>query len=237
MSEETRPIRPSLTRYLDLRRTDPHLFHNPSSHGFMIVLDEESIREIEAQVAGRLMQFGHPTEWAEVGIVYEDQYLLILRDAVVFPDGERDTYIRILDKLGRAPGVAVLATFDRRVVLVRHFRHATRSWHLEIPRGFGGEGGSPQKDARREIEEEIGGSVRAIRSLGVMHPNTGLSAEEVHLLSAELESIGLPERHEAISELVEVSLPELERMIADGSITDSFTIAAYSRAKLLGMLD
>lgn len=40
-----------------------------------------------------------------------------------------------------------------------------------------------------------------------------------------------------ISELVEVDVGELERMIiADGRVTDSLTIVAYSRAKLGGIL-
>jgi ADP-ribose diphosphatase len=236
MSEPPPATRPSLARYLELRRSRPHLFENPSSDGFRIVLDEGSIREIEAEVAGRLQRLGHPTEWGEIGIVYEDQYMMILRDAVVFPGGHRDTYIRILEREDGAPGVAVLATLAGKVVLVRHFRHATRGWHVEIPRGFGGEAGSSEESARREIAEEIGATARDLVSLGVIHPDTGLSAAAVHLWFAELESVGRPETYEAISELVEVNVAELEQMIADGRITDSFTISTFSRAKLLGLL-
>jgi hypothetical protein len=32
------------------------------------------------------------------------------------------------------------------------------------------------------------------------------------------------------------SIPELEKMIADGEITDGFTIAAYTKAKLKGLI-
>ena len=136
----------------------PHLFDNPSSNGFRILLDEDSIRAVEAEVTQRLAQQGRPSGWAEVGIVYEDQYIVVLRDAVRFPDGHLDTYIRILPRDERPSGVAVLAMLDGRIVLLRHFRHATRAWHLEILRGFGSPGSSPEEDARREIAEEIGAS-------------------------------------------------------------------------------
>jgi ADP-ribose pyrophosphatase len=90
--------------------------------------------------------------------------------------------------------VAALATLAGRVILVRHSRHATRGWHLEPPRGFGGESSSSEENARREIAEEIGATVGDLVSLGVTHPYTGLSVTAVHLWYTELESVGVPER-------------------------------------------
>lgn len=69
-------------------------------------------------------------------------------------------------------------------------------------------------------------------SLGAMHPNTGLSSDRVELFQAEIESVGESDKHEAIDEILLADVAELERMIADSEVKDSFTIVAYARAKL-----
>jgi ADP-ribose pyrophosphatase len=49
-------------------------------------------------------------------------------------------------------------------------------------------------------------------------------------------SVGEMEIQEGIENPIWVSVPELEKMIADGEITDGFTIAAYTKAKLKGLI-
>src|SRR5262245_27703961 len=59
----------------------------------------------------------------------------------------------------RHPGAAAVVPVDRdgHVVLVRQYRHATRSWLLEVPAGKLDRPGEPPIDcARRELEEETG---------------------------------------------------------------------------------
>ncbi|MGP3928192.1 hypothetical protein [Streptomyces sp. 8N616] len=69
-------------------------------------------------------------------MVYEDAYVMLLRDPVRFPDGRTGTYIRSVSAM-QEPGCVVLPLLGGEVVLLEHFRHATRSWHWEVPRGFG----------------------------------------------------------------------------------------------------
>jgi ADP-ribose pyrophosphatase len=223
-----------LSKYLRLERRDPALFTNPSTAGFTIVLDRPGIRSVEEVAAQRLAQDGHPQEWSRVGVVHEDQYIMVLRDAVLFPDGRLDTYMRIIPKHGG--GVAVLPVLDTNVVLVRHFRHATRSWHLEIPRGFLSKRTPPSSGAAEELFEEIGASARTMSSLGTIYPDTGVSSDCVELFYAKIDSIGEADAHEAIDEILPVEVGDLESMIGDARLTDSFTIAAYVRAKLRGLL-
>lgn len=123
--------------YLALVRARPELFRNPEGAAFVILLDEAEIRQAEAHVAGLLAKVGAPKEWAEVGIAFRDQYVLLLRDAVRFADGSLGTYIRMVAPENSFQGVAILPVWQRQVLLIRHFRHATRAWHLEVPRGFG----------------------------------------------------------------------------------------------------
>jgi ADP-ribose pyrophosphatase len=212
------------------------MFANPPGAGFFILLEADEIRHAETQAVQRLADKGLPSVWAQVGVVYEDQYLLILRDAVRFADGQYGTYIRRVARADSVPGVVILPVYNGLVLLTHHFRHATRAWHLEIPRGFGTKGLSNEANARRELEEETGGSASRLISLGQMHVNTGMSSECVELFYAETISIGQPDIHEAISEVLPINLTEFERLMRKGEITDGFTIVAYTRAKLCGLL-
>jgi ADP-ribose pyrophosphatase len=224
-----------LEDYLDFAQANPALFANSSPGGITILLDEKEIREVEEQTVRRLTTQGKPAEWARVGIVYRDQYLLILRDAVRFPDGSLGTYIRLVNQYPGVLGVAVLPVYQGQILLVRHFRHATRLWHLEIPRGFGQEL-SAEEDAYREVLEEIGGQIVHLVSLGHVYPNTGMTSERVALFYAEVETYGNVEVVEAISEIVPASLSEVERMIRSNEIEDGFTLTAYALAKAKSLL-
>lgn len=225
----------TLEPYLRFAREHPWLFINAPEGGFTVLLDEADIRAVEAQTAQRLAAEGLPAEWATVGVVYQDQYLLLLRDAVRFPDGALGTYVRIVSATPGNPGVAVLPIYRGEVVLIRHFRHATRTWHLEIPRGFGEQGSAPEESAAREMAEEIGATVSHLTPLGSVYPDTGLGAAFVELYIAEIAAYSEPEAREAIAEISVVSVAEFERLIRDNVITDGYTLAAYARAKTQGL--
>ena len=225
-----------IKEYLTFAEAHPAMFKNPPPNGYVIILDENEIRTIEDQITQELLAKGLPARWGQIGIVYEDQYLLILRDVVRFPNGEINTYIRIIEKEDKVPGVAILPIYNQKVILVRHFRHATREWHLEIPRGFGEKGLSSEENASRELAEETGAIATRLIYLGLIHSDTGLSSEGVKLFYAETTAIGQPEAYEAISELLPVDFSEFERLVREGEITDSFTIVAYTRAKLRNLL-
>ncbi|MCL6507582.1 MAG: NUDIX hydrolase, partial [Bryobacteraceae bacterium] len=146
---------------------------------------------------------------------------------------------------GNASGVVVmpvLAGDDVRpaeagnVVLVRHFRHATRSWHLEFPRGFGTPGSHPDDDARTELREEIGAVSARLVDLGLVYADSGLSGTPVKLYFAEITTFAGPEAAEGITAVELVSPDRLAALIRDGEITDGFTINAYTRALLRGLV-
>ena len=222
--------------YFALVRERQELFINPPGEVITILLDEDEIQQAEAAVAERLTRRGLPPEWAQVGIAYQDQYLMLLRDAVRFPDGSMGTYIRAIPPVGGAAGVIVLPVFQGNVVLLRHFRHGARTWHWEVPRGFGEANSTPEENARRELEEEIGAKVLRIISLGPLTLDTDSTGVPDQLFYAEIESYGQLEAAEAISALSVVSISEFERMIRDGEISEGYTLAAYARAKAHGLM-
>jgi ADP-ribose pyrophosphatase len=216
--------------YFDLVNAYPELFRNPPDAGFMILLEEAEIRQAEEGAAERLREAGMPIEWAQVGVAFRDQYVLLLRDAVRFADGSLGTYIRTVAPGHSFPGVVILPVWEGKVLLIRHFRHATRSWHLEIPRGFGLDA-DPRQSARHELSEEIGVSDARLVDLGEIYPDAGADAGTVALFYAEVTSYGQPELVEGITDIIPTPVAEFERMIRDCELQDGFLLAAYARAK------
>ncbi len=230
----------SLDRYLEYAKAHPRQFENPPDGLITILLEPDQIAEVEAFMEQRLLSSGASPEqahaWSRVGVAHQDQYTFLLRDAVRFGDGSLGTYFRFVDPDNSAPGVIILPMYQGNVVLVRHFRHAMRQWRIELPRGFGEYGFTNEENALRELKEEIGAEVERIVSLGMTEPDGGASAQGDALYFAELKSIGAPSAAEGISNIMLTSTPEFERLIADGTIVDGFTLSAYARAKARGLL-
>ncbi|MEW6241844.1 MAG: NUDIX hydrolase, partial [Chloroflexota bacterium] len=178
------------------------------------------------------------TEWAEIGVVLEDPYIIILRDLVEFPNGHRNGYVRMIprpDLIGGI-GVVMLPIYENGVVLLKHFRHSTRKWHFEIPRGYGEPNVSAENNARRELEEELGANISELISLGLYYPETGFESQCTEIFLTRINSIGSLATDEGIVSFLLLGFVELEDWIADGKITDGFTIAAYTKAKLKGLI-
>ncbi|GGY67838.1 hypothetical protein GCM10010300_08570 [Streptomyces olivaceoviridis] len=237
-----------MNRYEALRRDVPEWFRD-DPEGVRILTDPALIRDARRQVtmagqSGRGGLFGAlcarlraVLRPVPAGVVSAGRYLWYLRDPVRFPDGRLGLYDRILPPPGSSPGVVVLPLLgpERRVVLIEHHRHATRSRHWEVVRGFGEPGATPTENVTRELREEIATTPTEVIPLGELHPDTGLLAHEVLLYAASVDGIGAVERGEAIHRAVTVTPAEAEEMVADGRITDGFTIAALYRARLAGV--
>ena len=110
-----------------------------------IVLDQKTISEWEAKKEAELNQKGLPLEWAKIGVVLDDPYNIIVRDLVQFPDGDMRGYGRSIAtaSLRGGKGVVVLPEYEGKIMLLHQYRHATRQWHYEVPRGYG-EPNTPQ---------------------------------------------------------------------------------------------
>ena len=216
--------------YFALVSAHPELFRNPPGAGIEILLDRPEIERAETSEADQLERVGAPVEWAEVGVAFRDQYLFLVRDAVRFADGSLGTYIRAVDPDGGFPGVVVLPVWQGKVLLVRHFRHATRAWHLEIPRGFGICADSTES-AKIELAEEIGAAEIELIRLGQAYPDASAESSTVDCFYAKVGSYGRPDGHEPIAEILPTPVTEFERMIRDRELTDGFLLMTYGLAK------
>jgi ADP-ribose pyrophosphatase len=221
--------------YSALLRERPALAESPAG-GILVAIERREVERIEKIMADRFAAQSLPLEWARAGIMYEDPYIMLLRDAVVFPDGNPGLYHRIIARHDEPTGVAVLCRYRGSLVLIRHFRHPSRRWHLEIPRGAVGADEDPSGVAQLEISEEIGGTLRSITRLGLLHGASALMRHSVVLVYGELDAIGSPALGEGIAEILLVAPGEFEAMIRDGAITDSFSVAAFFHARLKGLV-
>jgi ADP-ribose diphosphatase len=221
-----------LTRYFELVRERPDRFVNPEGDIYEILLDPARIEHAQSEARRSRMREGLPSQDVRVGVLADDPYLLVMRDAVRFADGSYGLYNRLLVP----SGAAILPVHDGRIVLLRRFRHGTRAWHLEAPRGSFSGTGTHEDEARRELQEEIGSTAEELIDLGELHSTTGCLDEAHHLYMARIGRVGIPDRHEAIVEFCSFTVGETERRIADGTITDGPTLALFLRARLRGHL-
>lgn len=190
-----------------------------------IVIDKDKVETIEKTQLQRLMKKGLSEEEAvnssQTGIIAEDIYWIWQRDAVIFPTGAVGTYDRLLWKnsLKGPAAVAVLPILpDGRIALNVNFRHATRSWELEVPRGLIHKGEHQEDTARREVEEETGLIVNKLVSLGEMTPDTGVLNSVIPVYAGYVTGEGKSsqEESEAIAGIQGFTIEELEKGLKKG---------------------
>lgn len=173
----------------------------------------------------------------DIGIVFEDEYLLVVRDAVIFKNGKLGSYIRIFERsaLTGQTGVVILPVRDNLIYFNRIFRHTTRQWELELPRGYREENNSLEEAVEIELLQEVGLRIESMRNLGEIQSNTGLLAGSVQaylvtLLPGEAQSD--PEDGESISNTLALTLNEVNQKIINGDIRDGFTLSTLYLAQV-----
>jgi ADP-ribose pyrophosphatase len=106
------------------------------------------------------------------------------------------------------------------VVLNLNFRHATRSWELELPRGARREGETLEQTAVRELREETGYHIDKAIFLGKMATDSGLSTSLVPIFLAQVSKQGqsTQDDSEAIHSALAFSKEEIKQGLARGYI-------------------
>ncbi|MFO1469184.1 MAG: NUDIX hydrolase [Steroidobacteraceae bacterium] len=133
----------------------------------------------------------------------------------------------------RHPGASAIVAIDdqRRVCLVRQYRHGIEDFLWEIPAGKLDGGEDPEVAAVRELAEEAGVTAGHWESLGLYLPAPGLITERVHLYLAMRLTQGeaTPESDEEL-EITWLPLEEAMRRVIDGRLDDGKTALALLRA-------
>ncbi len=202
----------SRNQYLELINSCPQLVPHQGDYTqgeIQIVLDPLEMAAIE-QMTGR-----------DVGMIARDKYWLWINDACVFPSGNQGVYGRIIwvPALKGIVGVAVMpVTEDGKVVLNCNFRHATRCWEIELPRGGANFGEDSEAAARRETAEETGMLVGDLILLGEMPPDSGLTHTIIPIYMAKVigEQESQQEDSEAIEEILFLTISEIKQAFRQG---------------------
>jgi ADP-ribose pyrophosphatase len=109
-------------------------------------------------------------------------------------------------------------TTEGKIVLNCNFRHSTRSWEIELPRGVINTGETAEDAAKREAAEETGRSIAEIRQLGEIPPDTGVLSMVVPVFVAQVAAIDAQkqEETEAIEDILELAIDDVKRAFAQG---------------------
>jgi 8-oxo-dGTP pyrophosphatase MutT (NUDIX family) len=114
-------------------------------------------------------------------LIYEGRVIQVSVDTVVLPNG-----IRVPLEIVRHPGGAAVVAVDaqRRVCLLRQYRHAAGGYIYELPAGKLESDEPPENTARRELVEEASVSAAHWTSLGAYFSSPGVFTEVIHLFLA-----------------------------------------------------
>ena len=125
---------------------------------------------------------------------------------------------------------------DGRVVMVRQWRPAVKAWVLEVPAGRVEPGESPERAARRELEEEVGYAAGELVKLATAYATPGYSDEVMHFFAAlKLERRRAHPEAGEILKAVEVD-PDAYLASAGREVLDLKTVAALALCKARGLL-
>lgn len=164
--------------------------------------------------------------------IYDNPWINLTEYQVINPSGNPGIYGKIHFKnvaIGVLPLDAELNTY-----LVGQFRFALNQYSWEMPEGGGPEGTDPLESAKRELLEETGLKASQWTEIQRLHLSNSVSDElSILYLARGLEQFEAePEETEQLI-IRKVPFAEIYRMVCDGEITDSMTVAAVLKVQLL----
>ena len=165
---------------------------------------------------------------------YQNDFIEVVEDRVIQPDGRPGHYATVSQK----PGVAVLPVDgEGTAYLTRQFRYAVGRESLEVASGGIDAGEEPRAAAQREVREELGIEAGEWLDLGEIDLDTSIVRCPVFLFLARNLSFREAKREgtEAM-ETVRLPFAEAVRRVFDGSIRHAASCVLILKAReSLGM--
>ena len=178
------------------------------------------------------MELQNPWQIISEKEVYANPWISVTEFNVINPSGGNGIYGKVHFK-NTAVGILAMDD-DLNIYLVGQFRFPVNSYSWEIPEGGAPIGADPIEGARRELQEETGLQAKEWHLLLTMHLSNSVSDELalIYLAKGLTQHNSSPEETEQLA-IRKVSLNEAVNMVEEGTITDSMSVAAILKIKLL----
>lgn len=174
----------------------------------------------------------NPWKTLESKIKYDNNWIRLTEHQVINPSGGKGIYGEVHFK-NYAIGILPLDE-NYNTWLVGQYRYPLKAYSWEIPEGGGPLGEEPIESARRELLEETGMSAKNWKEIQRMHLSNSVSDELsiIYIATGLIQGIAMPEETE---QLVVKKMPfeDVYQMVQKGEITDSMSVAAILKAKLM----
>ncbi len=167
--------------------------------------------------------------------IYENPWISLTESQVINPGGGTGIYGKVHFK-NLAIGIVVLDE-EYNTWLVGQYRYVPDQYSWEIPEGGGKLEADPLDSAKRELLEETGISATSWVEIQRMHLSNSVSDELAIVYLAQNLSFGEsdPEETEELS-ILKLPFKDAYKMVIDGEITDSMSVAAILKVKLLNIV-
>jgi ADP-ribose pyrophosphatase len=164
--------------------------------------------------------------------VYDNNWISLTEHQVINPSGGEGIY-GVVHFKNLAIGIVVLDK-DYNTWLVGQYRFPLKAYSWEIPEGGGSLSVDPILSAKRELQEETGILALNFTEIQRMHLSNSVSDELAIIYLAQDLQMG-PSSPEETEDLMVRKLPfqDAYQMVLDGEITDSMSVAAILKTKIL----
>jgi len=180
------------------------------------------------------MEEQNPWKTLESDLKYDNNWISVTEHQVINPSGGKGIYGEVHFK-NLAIGILPLDE-DYNTWLVGQYRFPLKAYSWEIPEGGGPLGEDPLESARRELLEETGMSASNWKEIQRMHLSNSVSDELsiIYVATGLIQGIAMPEETEELM-VKKVPFDEAFEMVMKNEITDSMSVAAILKAKLMIM--
>jgi ADP-ribose pyrophosphatase len=163
-------------------------------------------------------------------ILYKGRIIGLTKD-IVEVNGRKSAR-EIITHPGSSVTIPVLDINQKKLLLIKQYRYAVKSFMIELPAGTRKKGEGALECAKRELSEETGFIAGKIKQIACFMPSPGMMTEKMSLFIASrlVRSRQKPDFDEQIT-VMPATLDNAVKMVFDGSIRDGKTIAGILMLK------
>jgi len=166
-------------------------------------------------------------------LIHSSHVFRVEEDTFNLPNGKQ-----VERTIIRHPGAAIIIPiFKDKVRFVRQYRYAVGETLYEIPAGTLEEGEEPLTCAKRELAEEAKLEAGRFELLSTIYPTPGFCDEKQYIFAAyDLNDSSGKLDEDEILDFIDLSFPEIKKLLLLGTIKDAKTLSALLLAQTKGLL-